>query len=39
VKDSPRVPVYQDNYTVVFKQGVKGYAYYKVDFNMWDWSK
>jgi peptide/nickel transport system substrate-binding protein len=39
VRDSPRIPVYQDNYTVVMQAGVKGYVYGKVDFNMQDWYK
>jgi len=39
IKDTPRIPLYQDNYTVVLKKGVKGYIYGKVDWNMQDWSK
>jgi peptide/nickel transport system substrate-binding protein len=39
VADSPRIPVYQDDYTVVLKKGVTGYKYFKLYFNMQDWSK
>jgi peptide/nickel transport system substrate-binding protein len=39
VADSPRIPVYQNIYTVVLKKGLTGYTYYKELFNMWDWGK